>query len=286
MTHTPRCMFAASLLLVCGFVKLAHASQTDVLLDMKLQSLRMTKAALQTHMGVEPAFAELRAGRERLRADMDAVTSLRSNDNCVNGLPADLSANLNQMDAQNRNLLASSDMILKHEAEIKAIRQAMLAIDAAQPELSELVLTVHEELLQNHGSTRQLSLATRMVFFHERLVVSADRFVKDDVLNPEVAFVLFKDMITLRQVIDALLTGAGSFNVLAVKTPGAVKQLNALSKRLEPLEQQVKFMSDHLQATVEIKQASLQMQETARGLDRVLDAIRGQVNDKPFCNFR
>lgn len=283
MSFDARFLLVASVLFATSLAPLAHAAQSETLLDMKLQSVRLSKSALQAHAGIDAAFADLRDGRDHLHNDIDALHNLKTKDNCATKAPADVSANLRQLDEQNRKLLVASDAILKHEADIKAVRQAMFAIDAAQPELSEMLQDLQGNLLKNHGSPHQIGAVGSMLLMNARLAVSADRFVKDDVLSPEVAFWLAKDIANFRELLNASLAGNDKLTIEAVKSPEAVKQFNAVSQRLQPVEQQVKVMLAHVDSTIEIKQANQSLQDTARDFERVAEAVRAQVGDKTSC---
>jgi len=176
----------------------------------KLQTLsqRLAKAAQQASQGNTDAFKQLRGSRDEF-VSLIKLLAFGGDSAGVNvpPTPAAVQPLLNGLDREWGATERNAALVLDEEKNLVALGSAVRAINANNPALQELTDEIAALSVQTHGSDRQNAITSQLRMLTQRMAKNANTMLAENVVDPEVAFLLGKDTNTFRDTVRGLLQG-------------------------------------------------------------------------------
>jgi twitching motility protein PilJ len=184
---------------------------------MQMLSQRLAKAAQQASQGNPEAFKQLRSSRDDFAA-LVKLLAFGGNSGGVDLPPTSASVQpaLNALDREWGKTEKNAGLVIDEERNLVALGKAVRAINANNPTLQELTDEIAALSVQKGGSSRQNAITARLTMLTQRMAKNANIMLSEDVVDPEVAFLLGKDTNTYRDTVQALLQGNDSLRVTRV----------------------------------------------------------------------
>ena len=185
----------------------------------KLQMLsqRLAKAAQQASQGNAEAFKQLRSSRD----EFAAIVKLLAFGGSAGGVdlpptPQDVQPSLNALDRSWGKTQRNAALVIDEERNLVALGAAVRAINANNPVLQELTDEIAALSVQKGGSARQNAITAQLTMLTQRMAKNANIMLAEDVVDPEVAFLLGKDTNTYRDTVQGLLQGSDALRIARV----------------------------------------------------------------------
>jgi twitching motility protein PilJ len=185
----------------------------------KLQMLsqRLAKAAQQASLGNAEAFKQLRGSRDEFAALVKLLafggesggTSLPATSGAVQPL-------LNALDREWGKTERNAALVIDEEKNLLALGNAVRAINRNNPAMQELTDEIAAMSVQTGGAARQNAIAAQLMMLTQRMAKNANAMLAENVIDPEVAFLLGKDTNTFRDTLQALLQGSDALRIARV----------------------------------------------------------------------
>jgi twitching motility protein PilJ len=185
----------------------------------KLQMLsqRLAKAAQQASQGNPDAFKQLRASRDEFAA-LVKLLAFGGESGGVS-LPATSAAVQPQLNALDRawgKTERNAALVIDEERNFVALGRAVRAINDNNPVLQELTDEIAALSAQTGGSARQNAITSQLMMLTQRMAKNANTMLAENVVDPEVAFLLGKDTNTYRATVQGLLQGSDALRIARV----------------------------------------------------------------------
>jgi twitching motility protein PilJ len=185
----------------------------------KLQTLsqRLAKAAQQSSQGNPEAFKQLRGSRD----EFAALVKLLAFGGASGGvsLPptsSDVQPQLHALDRAWGKTEANAALVIDEERNLVALGNAVRAINANNPVLQELTDEVAALSVQKGGNARQNAITAQLTMLTQRMAKNANIMLAENVVDPEVAFLLGKDTNSYRDTLQGLLQGSDALRIARV----------------------------------------------------------------------
>ncbi|MDY0012066.1 MAG: methyl-accepting chemotaxis protein [Rhodocyclaceae bacterium] len=163
--------------------------------QLRTLSQQIPKAAQLTLTGLPEAFLELKSGQDNFST---VLKSLRQ---------ADLSnaaEHLQTLETGWAETEKDTQRLLELERNLLILNDSVTAINTKNPHLMELAEQVAALKLQSGASPREVAAANQVVTLTQRLAKNANAMLVASEVDPEVAFILGKDVNTLKELIGQL----------------------------------------------------------------------------------
>jgi twitching motility protein PilJ len=185
----------------------------------KLQMLsqRLAKAAQQASLGNVEAFKQLRGSRDEFAALVKLLAF--GGESGGTSLPAtsgDVQPLLNALDREWGKTERNATLVIDEEKNLLALGNAVRAINRNNPVMQELTDEIAATSVQTGGSARQNAIAAQLMMLTQRMAKNANAMLAENVVDPEVAFLLGKDTNTFRETLQALLQGSDALRIARV----------------------------------------------------------------------
>jgi twitching motility protein PilJ len=185
----------------------------------KLQMLsqRLAKAAQQASQGNAEAFKQLRASRDEF-ASLVKLLAFGGASTGVS-LPATAAAMLPQLNALDREwgkTEKNAALVIDEQKNLVALGSAVRAINANNPVLQEFTDEIAALSTQTGGSARQNAITSQLMMLTQRMAKNANTMLAENIVDPEVAFLLGKDTNTYRATLQGLLEGSDALRIARV----------------------------------------------------------------------
>jgi twitching motility protein PilJ len=183
----------------------------------QMLSQRLAKAAQQASQGNPQAFKQLRGSRD----DFAALVKLLAFGGESGGVelpatPVSVQPALNTLDREWSKTEKNAAAVIDEERNLVAFGSAVRAINANNPTLQELTDEIAALSVQSGGSARQNAITARLTMLTQRMAKNANIMLAEDVVDPEVAFLLGKDSNTYRDTVQGLLQGSDGLRIARV----------------------------------------------------------------------
>ena len=185
----------------------------------KLQMLsqRLAKAAQQASQGNAAAFRQLRASRDEFAALVKLLAfGGASGDVSLPPTAAAVQAQLNALDREWGKTERNAALVIDEEKNLVALGSAVRAINTNNPVLQELTDEIAALSVQAGGSARQNAITSQLMMLTQRMAKNANTMLAENVVDPEVAFLLGKDSNTYRATLQGLLQGSDALRIARV----------------------------------------------------------------------
>jgi len=185
----------------------------------KLQTLsqRLAKAAQQASQGNAEAFKQLRSSRDEFAA-LIKLLAFGGESGGVSLPPTSEKVQplLNALDREWGKTERNAGLVIDEEKNLLALGSAVRAINANNPVLQELTDEIAALSVQSGGAARQNAIAAQLMMLTQRMAKNANTMLAENIVDPEVAFLLGKDTNTFRDTLQGLLQGSEAQRIARV----------------------------------------------------------------------
>ena len=216
--------------------------------EMQMLSQQIAKSAQLALRGNNAAFVELNAGRDRFAMLLQALEQGGDIDaSTVPPVPASVRPQLDTLATAWQGTEANAAQLLAQRQSLVALNTAVATIDKGNTELLELSEQVVREAIDAGASLATLNSAHRSMMLTQRIAKNANALLVADAIDPEVAFVLGRDIESLGNEIDTLSRSGGNGELR--------NQVAALASAAGPTFDAAATILGDIQKTVQAKQA-------------------------------
>jgi twitching motility protein PilJ len=257
----------------------------------KLQMLsqRLAKAAQQSSQGNAEAFKQLRSSRD----EFAALIKLLAFGGASGGvsLPptsAAVQPQLNALDREWGKTERNAALVIDEELDLVALGNAVRAINANNPVLQELTDEIAALSVQQSGAARQNAITAQLTMLTQRMAKNANIMLAENIVDPEVAFLLGKDTNTYRDTLQGLLQGNDALRIARAGDPEMRGKLGELQTAFTDYQRAVSDILGSQARLVGAKRAAFEIfndsESLLRSAERLSAAYEGQLADR-FYNF-
>ena len=249
--------------------------------EMQFHSQRVAKAADGASRGTDAAFSQLQDSRTRFAANLDALAN--GGELAGGSVPAASGdAQTVLTDVQKRWATADKqiNVLIATKSDLVNLGKNVSTISVGSSQLAEQSDELVGLLLQAAGSTAQLLATEKLGNLAQRMGRGANQLQAGESANPEVAFLLGKDVNTYRDTLRALDEGSDQLRVSPVRdaeSRAKLDQLKADFKKYavnaDGILQNIQKLGSARQASSGLFNGSEPLQTELTKLDR---ALRGQ----------
>jgi twitching motility protein PilJ len=233
----------------------------------RMLSQRLAKAAQQASQGNLEAFKQLRESREAFAAQMRLL--LNGGEAAGVNLPATSSETrpvLETLDAQWKKNERNASLVLAEQNNLINLGRAVRAINERNPALQELADEIAALSVQTGGSARQNANAAQLMMLTQRMAKNANNMLAEDVIDPEVSFLLGKDTNSFRDILQGLLQGSEALRTQRVSDPELRGKLGELEAAFREYQAAVSSILGNQQRLVSAKRASFELFKDSEAL--------------------
>jgi twitching motility protein PilJ len=183
----------------------------------QMLSQRLAKAAQQASQGNTEAFKQLRSSRDEFAALIRLVAfGGAAGDVSLPATPAAVQPALNALDREWGKTERNAAQVLEEERNLVALGRAVRSINSTNSTLQEITDEIAAISVQSGGSARQNAITSQLMMLTQRMAKNANTMLAENVVDPEVAFLLGKDTNTFRDTIQGLLQGSEALRIARV----------------------------------------------------------------------
>mgnify|MGYP001487072171 CR=1 FL=1 len=228
----------------------------------KLQMLsqRLAKAAQQASQGNPDAFKQLRASRDEFAALVKLLAF--GGESGGASLPATAEAvqpQLNALDREWGRTEKNAGLVIDEERNFVALGRAVRAINNNNPVLQEFTDEIAALSVQSGGSARQNAITSQLMMLTQRMAKNANTMLAENVVDPEVAFLLGKDTNTYRDTVQGLLQGSEALRIARVSDPEMRGKLGELQTAFAEYQRAVSDILGNQARLVGAKRAAFEI---------------------------
>jgi twitching motility protein PilJ len=165
--------------------------------EMRTLSQRLAKSALRSLRGDPEAFAQVQASRDGFASALSRLSKDGRSPAAVRSLAA-------EWERTERN----ATTLLRDQRLLTALAAAAAGMERANPLLLERAERVQNLKLQRGAPAAEVAAASRLVMLTQRMARGAQQLLAADAVDPEVEFVLGKDVNEFRGTLAQLREGA------------------------------------------------------------------------------
>ncbi len=246
--------------------QIATASATAT--EMQMLSQRLARGTALAAQGQGAAFAALKDSRDRFKADLDAL----QNGGSVKGVAVDAPRDdaavklLADIKARWDRVEGNAGRVLDNRESLTSLAKGLENINQGNNAILELSQQAAQQIGQGGGALRELEYANQLAILSQRIAKNANALASSDEIDPEVAFLLGKDIGTFRDILTGLLKGSDVLRVPATRNEEARITLTELQKQFTAYEAGVGAILQNMTRLVAAKQA-------ARGVNNESEAL-------------
>ena len=244
----------------------------------KLQTLsqRLAKAAQQASLGNTEAFKQLRSSRD----EFSALIRLLAFGGASAGVdlpptPAEVQPLLNVLDREWGKTEANAALVIEEEGNLVAMGRAVRFINANNPAMQELTEVIAALSVQTRGSARQNAVTAQLMMLSQRMAKNANNMLAENVVDPEVAFLLGKDTNTFRDTLEALLQGSDALRIARVGDAEMRTRLGELQAAFDDYAKAVSDILGNQARLVAAKRAAFQIFNDSEALLQAAQRLNG-----------
>ncbi|HYI86568.1 MAG TPA: methyl-accepting chemotaxis protein, partial [Burkholderiales bacterium] len=240
----------------------------------RMLSQRLAKAAQQASQGNLEAFKQLRESRDEFAAQMRLLLSGGE----VGGvsLPAtsgDARPVLDALDKDWQKNERNAALVIAEERNLIGLGQAVRLMNERNPALQELADEVSALSVQTGGSARQNAIAAQLMMLTQRMAKNANTMLAEAVIDPQVSFLLGKDVNNFRDTLQALLQGSEALRIQRVGDAELRGKLGELEGAFKEYQRAVADILGSQQRLVAAKRATFDLFRDSESLLRAAEQL-------------
>src|SRR5216117_67658 len=247
----------------------------------RMLSQRLAKAAQQASQGNAVAFKQLRDSRDEFASE---VKLLRSG-GVASGVDLPPTSErvrpmLNDLDQEWKKSERNASLVIAEERNLVSLGQAVRSINAGNPALQELTDEIAAISVQSGGSARQNAIAAQLMMLTQRMAKNANAMLAEEIIDPEVSFLLGKDSNTYRDTLQGLLQGSEALRIGRVSDAEMRGKLGELESAFKDYQRAVSEILGNMQRLVNAKRATRDMFNDSETLLGAAERLSGGYEDE------
>jgi twitching motility protein PilJ len=226
----------------------------------RMLSQRLAKAAQQASQGNVEAFKQLRDSRDEFAAQMKLL--LAGGDAAGVALPPTSSAvrpALEALDAKWKKNERNAALVIAEQSNLLNLGRSVRAINVSNPALQELADEVAALSVQSGGSARQNAHTAQLMMLTQRMAKNANAMLAEAVIDPEVSFLLGKDVNSFRDILQGLLQGSEALRLQRAADSELRGKLAEMDIAFREYQRAVASILGNQQSLVNAKRASFDL---------------------------
>jgi twitching motility protein PilJ len=245
-----------------------QAMQASAATEMQMLSQRLARGSALAAQGQSAAFAAVRDSRDRFKMNLDALMA----GGPFKGVTLDPTREPATVDtlaaikARFERIDGAAKRLTDNEKSLTTLARGLAAINQDNSGLLELAQQAAHEIGQGGGSLREVDYANQLAVLSQRIAKNANTLASADEIDPEVAFLLGKDDVAFRDVVNGLAKGSDALRLAPVKSDDARATLTELAKRFGDYQSGVNGILSNMANLVVAKQAARSVNNEAEPL--------------------
>ncbi|WP_255573562.1 methyl-accepting chemotaxis protein [Deefgea tanakiae] len=148
------------------------------------------------------------------------------------------------------------DTILKQKSALMAVGNSVEGINSNDAKLLEQTQQFASLLADSGGTLRELDYANQLAMLSQRTSKNANAMLAGELINPEVVFLLGKDVSTFNEIVLSFLDGNPDLQIRPVTTTEMAKKLEQIQVLFKDFEVVVSAFSKNMQPLVNTRLAN------------------------------
>jgi twitching motility protein PilJ len=249
-------MLAAVMMVLTARSNGHNASYVSAAAQMRMLSQRIAKAAQVSLLGNQPALRELSSSRGKFGELLEALSKGGAVDSrTVPASPAAVAPQLEALTKAWEKIDGNVSLVVAQEKNLVELGTSVATINARNSQLLELAEQIAAMKLQLGANAREIAAANQVAMLTQRIAKNANQMLVGDAIAPEVTFLLGKDSVSFRQLINGLTSGSESLRLGAASDPDLKERLAQLDKAAQESEHAISGILANVQPLVQAKQA-------------------------------
>jgi twitching motility protein PilJ len=242
----------------------------------RMLSQRLAKAAQQASQGNLEAFKQLRESRDEFAAQMKLLLS--GGEVGAVALPAttgEARPVLDALDKEWQKNERNAALVIAEERNLIGLGNAVRVMNDRNPALQELADEVSALSVQTGGSARQNAIAAQLMMLTQRMAKNANTMLAEAVIDPQVSFLLGKDVNNFRDLLQGLLQGSEALRIQRVNDAELRGKLGELDGAFKEYQRAVADILGNQQRLVAAKRATFDLFRDSESLLRAAEQLNG-----------
>ena len=259
-----------------------HGDFLTATAEMQFHSQRVAKAADGAARGLDVAFTQLQDSRGRFTANLGALAD--GGELAGGSVPAvggDAQGVLGELQKRWATADKQIAVLVGTKADLVNLGKNVAAISAGSSQLAEQSDELVGLLLQAGGSTAQLLASEKLGNLAQRMGRGANELLAGETANPEVAFLLGKDVNSYRDTLRALDEGSDQLRVGPVREAESRAKLDQLKADFQKYASNADSILQNIQKLGSARQASSGLfngsEPLQTNLTKLDQALRGET---------
>ena len=253
--------------------------------EMRMLSQRLAKSSSLALQGDPVAFRQLRESRDAFADRLERLTQGGElHDITVPPSPEELQPQLQTLAGQWTKTAKNAAQLLEMEKNLVSLGHDVALINSKNPQLLELSEQVAALKLQAGASTREIAAANQMVMLTQRIAKNANALQVGDIIDPEVAFLLGKDVNSFRDLLASLQKASEAARGNAAGESETRQKLGELETSFKEYQAAVGGILGGMQKLVLAKQAGSRISRDSEvlleGSDQLSTAYQGNIAER------
>jgi twitching motility protein PilJ len=240
----------------------------------RMLSQRLAKAAQQASQGNLEAFKQLRESRNEFAAQMNLL--LAGGPAAGVTLPPTsqgVRPTLDALDVQWKKNERNAALVIAEQRNLVALGQSVRLINDSNPALQELADEVAALSVQSGGAARQNAMTAQLMMLTQRMAKNANTMLAEDVVDPQVSFLLGKDTNSFRDILQGLLRGNEALRIQRVGDAELRGKLGEMEAAFKEYQRGVSEILGNQQRLVNAKRASFDLFKDSEELLRASEEL-------------
>jgi len=226
----------------------------------QMLSQRLAKAAQQASQGNAEAFKQLRSSRDEFASLVRLLAfGGAAGDVGLPPTPDTAQPALNALDREWGKTERNAALVLDEERNLVALGRAVRSINNTNSTLQEITDEIAALSVQGGGSARQNAITSQLMMLTQRMAKNANTMLAENVVDPEVAFLLGKDTNTYRDTVQGLLQGSEALRIARTTDPELRGKLGELQAAFADYQRAVSDILGNQARLVGAKRATFAM---------------------------
>jgi twitching motility protein PilJ len=186
---------------------------------------------------------------------------------------------LDELNAEWGKTDRNAGLVLDEEKNLVALGSAVRSINNTNQGLQEITDEIAAISVQSGGSARQNAITSQLMMLTQRMAKNANTMLAEDVVNPEVAFLLGKDTNTFRDTLQGMLQGNQAQRIARVEDAEMRTKLTELQAGFAEYQKAVNSILGNQARLVGAKRASFDMFTDSEALLNVAEKLNTAYED-------
>jgi twitching motility protein PilJ len=167
--------------------------------------------------------------------------------------------------------------VLAQQKTLTQVGQSLRAINKQSADMQDAVDTVAALKVQQGASAGELAAIGQLNMLTQRIGKSASEFLSLEGINPEAAFLLGRDLGSLRTLAEAVKNGGGDYKLPGTREPQATERMNALLAQHQATQALAGPILANLQGLAAARDAQTAIQADSEPLRKGLETLQERL---------